>query len=611
MVKPYLNEIGGKVENDINMFTGGLNVYEDKAFIESNHMPYVMNMTMKNPPTLETRNSRASLVEDMDGEAYSTNPDITSPVIDIWTYNEFQFYTIVKAYDRVNIVQYKRTSRASKYVATPIATIEEEPNYYFTLARTGRKDYLYITGLTFKYKIDLTYDGNPEAEWRWRIQDGHYGICCCHKGRLFLASPDSNIITFSALGDFDNFDTPIQYQLVTNPLNMVDENYSYLMEDANNSAQWEVYTWNDLFGDFVLSGHIAKTELVIDVNTGLSLPDYSIIAGDFKVTNSKGKIVSLQSYDDKMIVFCEHTMHALYGDTPDITKQNQFQLVDLNNNLGAVAHRCITIGGGRLFFLGDDHEVYEYTGSSIQIVTRPGTTRNSTISVGGVSGLIKARDVDNFFDVSHSKFVATSERLYINIWNNKNSTIYEKLLFVFDIYNRLWWCEDGNFTTIGNYSDHENKILLARPNCDLLVNNYGKGNDKLYNFETDEVEDVPIEYEFHTRVFGADGLDMRKTLSEVWVQARAEATVYLNDIWSSLDAWARTSGFNNNLLKIGELKYESQLPTQETKYRPDTYEQQVCYVEKMYGQRLNAFQIVVKGSGVSKFWLMKRVWRTR
>lgn len=616
MVKPYLDRIGGVVENDVNLFTGGLNTYEDKAFLESNHMPYVMNMTMENPPALATRNSRASLVEKMEGREYSTNPDITSPVIDIWTYNEFQFYTIVKAYDRVNIVQYKRTSRSDGYVATPVATIPEENKYYFTEARNGVKNYLYITGLTFKFKIDLTYDGDPMAEWKWRIEDNHYGICCCHKGRLFLANPESNIITFSALGDFDNFDEGQIYQLVqvvpSSAINNLNKDYIYLNDGGQ--TYYIKYEYDEELEDWDSTGTILKTDILLDQN-GMSLPDYSIIAGDFRVTNSRGKIVSLKSFDDKLMIFCEHTIHCVYGDTPDITMQNQFQLVDINNNLGAISDRCIAIGGGRLFFLGDDHEVYEYTGSSMQIVSRPGTTRNSTISVGGASGLIEARDTpvdgeDRDFGVSHSKFVATSERLYINIWNKKRA-LPEKLLFVFDIYNRLWWCEDGDFSTIGNYSDHENKILLAKLNCDLLVNNYGSGNDKLYNFETSEVENVPIEYEFHTRVYGADGLDMRKTISEVWVQARANATVYLNDIWSSYDAWSIPYTVKSNYLEIGKLVNKTQSLNQEKYYRPDTYEQQVCYVEKMYGQRLNAFQIVIKGSGASRFWLMKRVWRAR
>ena len=61
MVKPYLNQVGGEVENDVSLFTGGLNTYVDKAFLEADQMPYVMNMTMKRPPAIETRDKRGTI----------------------------------------------------------------------------------------------------------------------------------------------------------------------------------------------------------------------------------------------------------------------------------------------------------------------------------------------------------------------------------------------------------------------------------------------------------------------------------------------------------------------------------------------------------------------
>jgi hypothetical protein len=393
---------------------------------------------------------------------------------------------------------------------------------------------------------------------------------------------------------------------------MVDHDIVYLTDDSPTAELegmvWTTWVWSEEDDEFVEDGYIPRTQVIIDTTTGLSIPDYSVIAGDFKITNAIGKLISMKSYDDKLVIFCEHSMHVLYGDTPDMSMQNQFQLVDLNNNLGAIADRCIAIGGGRLYWLGDNQEVYEYTGSAINIISRPGTTRNSTLSIGAVSGVIEAKDM--LFNFSHSKFIATSERLYMNIYNAKKSQ--EKLLFIFDVYNRTWWCEDGEFNTIGNFSDHTNKILLAKPNGDILINigdDLVKGRDRIYNFETNKIEEAPIEYEFHTRVYGADGTDLRKTISNVWLQASARAEVYLEDRWTSFDAWIENG--TDNLVKIGDLTYKYQMPEQATLYRPTAYEQQVCYVEKMYGQRLNAFQIIIKGSGESHFYLMKREWRAR
>ena len=620
MVKPYLNQVGGKVENDVNLFTGGLNTYVDKGFIDADQMPYVMNMTMETPPAIKTRRARRTIAEYMEGNRWAYN---IGDIVDIWAYSEDQIYLITDDGGLRRVVELYRnggdqyTAKTLEINGSPIA-IPAEDRYYFTLARTGTNDWVYITGLTFKLKLSI--NPNPLFTQAEFVEDGHYGIACCHKGRLFLGMPNSNIVTFSALYDYDNFDEMVQYQLVSSSGQMVDHDIIYLMDESPTIALegmvYTTYHWDEDQDSFI-SGpddYIPKTSVIIDTTTGLSVPDYSVIAGDFKITNSIGKLISLKSFDDKLIIFCEHSMHVMYGDTPDTSMQNQYQLVDLNNNLGALCDRCITIGGGRLFWLGDNNEVYEYTGASINIISRPGKTRNSTLSLGGISGVIEARDVDPNgpvdFGNSHSKFVCTSEKLYINIWNKKRADP-EKLLFVFDIFNRTWWCEDGEFNTIGNYSFYNNRILLGTHFCDVLINNMGGDVDVVCEMNDNLKEEREIEYEFHTRVYGADGTDTRKSLSEVWLQARALATVYIDDIWTSIDKWSVNTTVRSNLIKIGDLKFEHQTPTQDLYYRPDAYEQQVCYVEKMFGQRLNAFQIVIKGKGASVFYIMKREWRAR
>lgn len=627
MVRPYLNEVGGKVENDTSLFTGGINTYVDKAFLESDQLAYAMNLTMASPPGIETRGGRTTIAQHMENNQWASN---IGTIIDIWAYNEDQFYVITDQSGSRKLIEVYIPAGASNvnYVVRDLTdeyslTIENEDNYYFTLARQASNEYLYITGLSFKIKVSI--HENPLSTIAQNITDDKYGICCCHKGRLFLGSPGTNRIVFSALYDFDNFAEAIQYQVVTTTADMADIDVIYLMQNSGYDNLWDKYVWNGT--QFVQDGTMAKTELVIDVNTGLSIPDYSVIAGEFQVTNSIGKLVSLKSFDDKLMIFCEHSMHCMYGNTPDITMQNQFQLVDLNNNLGALADRCVTIGGGKLFWLGDNEEVYEYTGSAINIISRPGKTRNSTLSIGAVSGLLDARDIHRggtvFTDLSHSKFVATSEKLYINIWNAKSATAFQKLLLIFDVYNRVWWCEDGEFNTIGNYSDYTNKILLGKSNGDILVTGEGKITsrseggvgttqvDQVYDFDTNKTIDQDIEFEFHTRVYGADGTDLRKTLSDVWFQARADADVYINDMWTSYGDWYVGDGRYTNLVKIGTLNYDVQMELQPRVYRPETYEQQVCYVEKMYGQRLNAFQIIVKGKQTAVFYLMKREWRAR
>ena len=615
MVKPYLNQIGGNVDDDVSMFTGGLNSYQDKAFLESDQMPYVMNMAMFNPPKLCTRPSRRTLALKMENHEWASG---LGDIIDIWAYDEYQFYVICSRGGIRQLVKVYRPlalggGHSPNYTLENMISVPEEDKYYFTLAKDGTSKYLYITGLTFKIKVTID-DGNPLSSSAELKQDGYYGICCCHKGRLFLGMPGSNIVTYSALQDYENFDTTILYQ-VTTLGNFDNPDIVYLVEDSGNTSLWDKWVYDASTQTWGQDGTIPKTALVIDTTTGLSIPDYSVIAGDFKITNSVGNLVALKSFDDKLMVFCEHSMHCVYGDTPDPEMSNTFQLVDLNNNLGAKTDRCIAIGGGRLFWLGDNNEVYEYTGASMRMVSRPGKSRNETISAGAVSGLVEAKEVDPDGDIdlgfSHSKFIATSERLYMNIFNRKVAGS-EKFLFVFDVYNRTWWCEDGAFNTICDFSQYNNRIMLAKANGDILVSDEKGGDkDEEYNFDTHKIDETPIKYEFHTRVYGADGADLRESLEKVWFQARATADVYLNDIWTSRDRWANPINPDINLVKFGTLEYEDQLATQSAHYRDNTYEQQPCYNKKMYGQRLNTFQIIVQGEGESSFYLMKRVWRAR
>ena len=620
MVKPYLNQVGGNVDDDVSLFSGGLNTYVDKAFLESDQMPYVMNMQLGRAPGIHARNPRVTIAKYMADNKWPAD-HLPEGIVDMFSYNSNHIFAIAGGTNNKYLYDIFRASGSTNYSVRSLCSVNEEDKYYFTIAKQQKYAYLYITGETFKLKVEID-DATPQFAGVTPVEDDKYGICCIHKGRLFLADPHTNTITFSCLFDFDNFDEVQLYYYAgsynpLDPYDFTDANPDYIYLFNYSSTQYLQYQWDGT--QWVeLADKLSKDAVTIDKETKISIPDYSQIAGQFYVTNAVGSIVSIKSFDDKLIIFCEHSMHVIYGDTPDMSLENHFQLVDLNNNLGALADRCIAIGGGRLFWLGDNNEIYEYSGASINMISRPGKTRNSTLSVGAVSGVIDAKLWEDL-GASHAKFTATAEKLYVDIWNANNPhTRREKLLFIFDIYNRTWWCEDGDFDTIADYEAQNDTILIGLSNGDILINNQGTINttadnwvDEVYDFTADKAITKDINYEVHTRVYGADGADLRESLARIWVQGYANADVYLNDIWLSYDYWHEPDIVNQNLLKIGALTRKTQSPTQLTRYREDTYEQNVCYVEKMYGQRLNTFQIIIKGTGKSSFYLMKRVWRAR
>jgi len=266
--------------------------------------------------------------------------------------------------------------------------------------------------------------------------------------------------------------------------------------------------------------------------------------------------------------------------------------------------------------LGDDREIYAYSGSSIDVISRPASSRYATRYSGICTQLIP--------DSATFIAAATTDKYYIRLTLLSREPYHESAkhyLFVYDALNRVWWAEDsgyeglGSLSAISSFNSDKNTVLLAFGDQILKTTREYFGYDNVYNFTKAIAEHHDIEYEFQTRVFGVDGADSRKSISRVWFQASANADVYLSDAWTAVDRWISQT-HSATLKKIGALEkkgrptFNRQEPYEDV-YEQDLYEQQVCYVEKMYGQRLNTFQVVVKGTGSSKFYLMKREWGAR
>ena len=545
MVEPYLNQVGGKVDNDVSLFTGGLNTYTDKAFLEADQMPYVMNMTMRQPPAIQTRNSRMTLANYMTNQQLPWN---SGEITKMWAYNQDLIYFIRKRDELTyDLCLLKKDGTSYDYDVIHTDTAGNYADVYFCYGRTDTDEFLYLGSETFKAKMILGAE-NPLDQYYDSYTD-HFGIPCWHKSRLFLLRPSKGEIEWSNTFAPDNFligpddpDTPTYY------------------------------------GD---SG-------VLPISS----------------QNGRGNLTGLVSFDDKLIVFCQHSVHAIYGHSGEASDANYFQVVDLLGHIGCLSQDHIAVSGGRLYWYGDDKQIYEYTGASINMLSRPGKTRNSTLAIGGIDNVLNRLAV--------TKLAATSNTLYVDT--------DEGFMFVFDAYNRVWWCEDGGFATIANYSQSVDNLLMATKEGDILTYDFWGGSigrDELYDWETSAPEFKNIEFEFHTRVYGAEGTDLRKTLSEVWFQmfcANGFGKVYINDVWCDTDKWK--DHLENTVKSTERYKEIGSFATNGTRgdlayYQPQTYEQRHFIVEKMYGQRLNTFQVVVKGELFAKFFIMKREWRAR
>ena len=589
-MKPYLNQVSGKIDRDINLFTGGINTYVNRAFIEENQLSYAMNVGMYEPPKLSTRPSRLTLAwffQDKTNYA----PYANTIVKDIFTYNENEIFVIVQDNEN-NTFLHKYSKGTNYFEKNAVCTLPTYDHYYMCYCRQSTAEYLYIMNEEFKGRIEINSESLNFTEY----EDGIYGIPAFHKGRLFIANPQTNIVTFSALYDFDNFALVNNNYIIVEELpdEEIKEDAIYLIA-KNDTQYYQYYWWNDTAWK-KMNKLVEKDDIKID---------YSIIAGDFQVTNGHGKIVALKSFDNKLVVFCDHSMHVLYGDSPNV-EINFFSLVDLNNGIGALTERAMTIGGGKLYWLGDDLNIYEYTGAYINIISKPSEYVN-----GGIEGIIKS---DWFLDrvyLANLQFTCTGEKLYINLPSNPSVTKENDLLFVYDTHNKIWWCEDGKFTAIAEYQATTGTVLLARKGGDLLISRTKMTGEKdyIFNVETQTIEEKFIEYAFETKVYGIDGVSMRKTLTNIWLQASAVADVYVGDYWTSVNHWLDYEGFSlDGYLKIGKIVPSLQ-PRTTSYYESTKYESQRIIVPKMHIERVNGFSILIKGKGIGEFYLMEREWR--
>ena len=132
--------------------------------------------------------------------------------------------------------------------------------------------------------------------------------------------------------------------------------------------------------------------------------------------------------------------------------------------------------------------------------------------------------------------------------------------------------------------------------------------DKLFNMETRDFDDIPIEYGFETKTWNLGEIKRKKTLTNVWFQADADAEVGVCDYWTN---HGKEPDFKDNYLVLGRLKPVGVRHNVQHPYYwlHEGNERQRFIIPRMYMQKINAFSIRVEGKGDSKFFLMQKEWR--
>ena len=326
-------------------------------------------------------------------------------------------------------------------------------------------------------------------------------------------------------------------------------------------------------------------------------------AGEIQLTNSKGGIMGAISFDGKLIVLCANSWHIIYGSTPNPQLSDSFYVVDMNDDIGCCSPKAYTVCDGALYWMDNECNVYRYNGASIIKVSEPYGNDNYA-QYGG----IKNFRINKFY--RHAITMSSYDNyLYIIVTHTLEYGIYNDTILVYDTRNRVWQLEDSNvgFVSMANWED---KFLAGCLTKDILwmnKNNYKSGTDKLFNSETREFDDVPIEYAFETKTWLLNSVKNKKTLTNIWFQASADAVVSVHDSWTH-----HIPGEPITLLHVGHLKpANSHDITHPNSNYPEGTERQRIIIPKMYLQKVNAFAIYVSGTGYAEFHLIEKEWRIR
>lgn len=378
--------------------------------------------------------------------------------------------------------------------------------------------------------------------------DLNYGILECHKNRLFVANGTS--LKFSHLREYDNFE--------------IND------DDVENTA------------------------------------------GEINITNAKGKIVAIKPYDGKLIIFCERSWHILYGSSPN-PEVDQFALVDMDDGIGCISNKTVNICDRRLYWMDTDTTIYQYNGSYINRVSEPYGSDNYA-SYGGIKGI--GIHMPSLHEIRMASY---DSRLYVIVRRDPLYGALNDTALVYDTRNRIWWIEDGAFAEIcrldvdtktSAYS-RSDFLIGAMYNGDLVIMNTEPiGKDLLFNLETRECDYIDIKYGFETKTWLLGSVKHKKTLTNVWFQADADAKVYVSDHWTDVNPWGAVP--DDDYIKIGELKGSSSHSMERpSRYFHEGTERQRLIVPRMYMQKVNALSIRVEGSGNAQFYLLEKEWRIK
>lgn len=252
----------------------------------------------------------------------------------------------------------------------------------------------------------------------------------------------------------------------------------------------------------------------------------SLDAGAFDVTNAKGDITAITTFNDHVIIFSDNSYHEVYG-----TEPLNYNLIDGSYEIGCVGRKAFVECKGKFYWM-HYNGIYLYTGGTPRLISEKVNKWIKGIN-WTYKNLICAGSKDN--------------KIYFSI--PYGSTSLNRIL-VYDTFKDKWFVEDGSFKTFTNI----NGVLYGQSAAGSIWNMNSTqmtGNDN----------STAISWSFQTKAYNDFELDMESAVKDMWTLYSGSTNATM-DINYSTDVYSTTfNALSTGLTFTGEpYKEQTVLP---------------------------------------------------
>lgn len=389
-----------------------------------------------------------------------------------------------------------RTFKAGIRYNNALIPTSPKPDY-FGIAKSNEMFYIYNGGL-------YTIDGSQIATGIGQSGDKYKTLCYEDGNHEYLIIYGKGINPTRHLLPLSSLNTPEQLT----------------MPSGVTYFEHMCYHKDRMFGSFGDMLYISNVQNPNDWST-------QYYTGEMRIPQFK-KVVTMASYNNKLICFGESNVFFLYGSQPNISESNYFYGFILDNNIGAYSD-SICVQNGMLYFISGKG-IYEYRGNSSYYgeqfykISEPSNYSKGSVEKE-IEGLIPS-------ELEGVTIAGTNNKIYFNIPS------IEKVL-VFDQIYRTWSIEEESYINIVSSTIDTNYTNVPEPiygfSKDYIVYEvtgvkhtlaeeyykvYGKDDvvtERNQDGTIKTLTQVLVPFNIKTKEFKNGTMSHPKSLSKIWI----------------------------------------------------------------------------------------------